>query len=157
LSLIIPELLAISLIDVIISISVQRTIIKAEKTFKLQEDLKRIQAELKELMDRKAGAEDLAKKQKELGSAFSATTKHQMRATPVLFVISIAFYFLLLPHLFPSGTATLNLLVTSIKYQTFQDNTYFIIFTFIISITMQMVLQARDRKRFGAKKAAQPE
>ncbi len=155
LSLIILELIALSIIDVGLSLGVQRTISKAEKTFRFQEDMKRIQAEFKALVDRKAGQEELSAKQKELTTAMSASTKHQMKAMPVVFVISIGFYFFLLPALFPSGTATYNLFVTKITYHTFVDNWDFIIFTVIISFALQLLLGQYDKRRFGKPKQAQ--
>ncbi len=154
-SLIIPELAAIAAVDVAISLSIQRKISSAEKTYRLQKKLNAHMADLKEMTKAHASTEEMMAKQKEVSAVAMENTKHQMRSMPILLVISVAFYFFLLPHLFPSGTRTMDLLVTTITYTGFTDSIYFIIFTVAISFSTQMVLRKVDEKSFGKKYAEQ--
>ena len=150
-ALILLALAGIAAVDVAISISIQRTISNAEKTYHLQRKMNEHMSDLKEMSKRKASQQEMMAKQNEMMKVSMENTKHQMRAMPVLFVVSIAFYFFILPSIFPSGHGTLNLLVTSITYGTFQDSIYFIVFTLVISLTVQFLLRKRDEKVYGQK------
>ena len=149
--IILPSLLGMAVIDVAITILIQRTVSNAEKTYHLQRKLNEHMGDLKEMTKRNASKEELSAKQSEMMKVSMESTKHQMRSMPILFVVSIAFYFFILPALFPSGQYTYNLLVTQIKYTGFQDNIYFIVFTLAISLTVQFLLRKRDAKVFGKK------
>ncbi len=150
------ELLAISIIDVAISITVQRRIASVEKTYMLQAKMKRHMDELKELTNNKAPNEHLIAKQKEITDTMTETTMHQLRATPVLLVVSIFLYFLILPNLFPSATVN-TLPIIGYKYHGFEDNYYFIGVTFVISLAVQLALGQRDKKRFAPKLQPKPQ
>jgi uncharacterized membrane protein (DUF106 family) len=144
------ELVAISIIDVVVSILLQRAIANTEKTYHLQNKMQRHMKEHKELMDRKASAEELAAKQKEITQTMSDTMMHQFRATPVLFLVSIALYFFILPTLFP--TTNINTFpILGFKYPSFQDNYFFIGVTFVIGFVVQIALSRYDKKRFDLK------
>lgn len=143
---------AIAAIDVAISIFIQRKISDAEKTYHLQRKLNVHMKDLQEMSKRNASKEEITAKQNELSKASMESMMHSMKSMPILFVISVAFYFFLLPSLFPAGQLyTLNLLVTKITYQGFQDNIYFIVFTIVISLAVQFILRRRDEKVFGQK------
>lgn len=149
--IILLSLAGIAAVDVAITITIQRTISNAEKTYHLQRKLNKHMKDLQDMSKNKASQEELLAKQNEVMKVSMENTKHQLRAMPILFVVSVAFYFFILPFLFPGGTATLNLLVTSIKYTTFQDSIYFIVFTLVLSLTTQMLLRKRDEKKYGQK------
>ena len=150
------ELLAISIIDVAVSISIQRKVASVEKTYMLQAKMKRHMAELKELTDKKAPNEHLIAKQKEITQTMSESTMHQMRATPVLLVVSVVLYFFILPNLFPTPTVN-TLPIIGFQYHSFQDNYYFIGITFVISLAIQLALGQRDKKRFAPKPVPKPQ
>ncbi len=241
------ELILISIVDIAVSILVQRRIANVEKTYHLQAKMKKHMDDIKQLTESKAPQDHINAKQKELSATMSESMKHQMRATPVLFVISLLLYFFILPNLFPvpmltasptnpapnqtvtltasapagtnntvgvwlsggkygsgnvvsEGTATdtfagtlpqgnysakaydlnsdaysdaiairsgmqangsmqinattkpvYNLFVYKIHYNTFQNSLFFILVTFVLSLTVQMMLGKRDKTRFEAK------
>ncbi len=149
--IILITLLGIAAVDVAISILIQRTISNAEKTYHLQRKLNDHMSDLKEMTKRNASQQEMLAKQNEMMKVSMESTKHQMKSMPVLLVVSIAFYFFILPAIFPSGQYTYNLLVTQVKYTGFQDNIYFIIFTIAISLSVQFILRKRDAKVFGKK------
>jgi uncharacterized membrane protein (DUF106 family) len=145
------SLAGIAVLDVAISISIQRTVSNAEKTYHLQKKLNEHMSDLKEMSKRNASQQELAAKQSEMMKVSMENTKHQMRSMPVLLVVSVAFYFFILPSIFPAGHGTLNLFVTTITYGTFQDSIYFIVFTLVISLTVQFLLRRRDERVYGKK------
>ncbi|MEM3839226.1 MAG: hypothetical protein QXF01_01465 [Candidatus Micrarchaeaceae archaeon] len=150
-TLIMLALVALSALDVAISIAIQRTISNAEKLYHLQRRLNEHMKDFKEMQKRKASQAEMLAKQNEMMKISMETTKHQMRAMPILFVVSLAFYFFILPSIFPAGQHTLNLLVTTVKYNGFQDSLFFIVVTFFISLLVQSVLRRRDERVFGKK------
>ncbi len=150
--LVIPELAAIAVVDVAITILIQRTISDAEKMYHLQRKLNTHMKDLQEMSKRNASQTEMAAKQNEMTKASMESMMNQMKAMPILFLVSVSFYFFLLPYLFPAGQQyTLNLIVTQIKYNGFQDNIYFIIFTVVISLAVQFALRKRDERVFGQK------
>ncbi len=245
--LILVYLAAIAAIDVALAITIQRKVSDAEKAYVLQSKTKKHMSDLQEMMKNKASKEALSAKQQELNKSLSDHTMHQMRSMPILLVLSVAFYFFILPSIFPlpllsvspanplpnqsvsiaahapagtndtvgvwlsggsygsgnivsTGRATdlftgtfpqgnysakaydlnstaystvialssgahstptapvnsttspvYNLLVYKVHYNSFQDSIYFIIFTVVISLSIQMILGKRDKKKFEAK------
>lgn len=146
------ELSLISILDVALTLTIQRKISNVEKTYHLQNKTNKLMKELNEMLKQKDANKDaISAKQAELNKAISEQSMHQMRSTPILLVISALLYFFILPQIFPGSPTTLNLLVTSIHYTGFEDSTYFIVFTFIISIATNLVLQRMDRARLDAK------
>jgi uncharacterized membrane protein (DUF106 family) len=150
-AIILLSLAGIAALDVAISIFIQRTISNAEKTYHLQRKLNDHMAGLKEMTKNNASQQELLAKQNEMMKVSMESTKHQMKSMPILLVVSVAFYFFILPSIFPSGQYTYNLLVTQVKYTGFQDNIYFIVFTIAISLTVQFLLRKRDARVFGKK------
>ncbi len=135
---ILPELAAIAIAYVTLTIVVQRKLINYKRIKEIKKEMDSKMKELKQ-MGATATKEMTDAKQKEIMLLTSESMKHQIKGMIIILPISILLYYVALPALFPSQ-ATVIVLSYTLPYRTF-----FIIVAFVLGLISTMLLSLYER------------
>ncbi|MHB1829975.1 MAG: EMC3/TMCO1 family protein [Candidatus Micrarchaeaceae archaeon] len=135
---ILPELAAIAIAYVLLTIVVQRKLINYKRIKEIKKEMDSKMKELKQ-MGTTATKDMTDAKQKEIMLLTSESMKHQIKGMIIILPISILLYYIALPALFPAQ-ATVSVLSYTLPYKTF-----FIIVAFVLGLISTMMLSLYER------------
>jgi uncharacterized membrane protein (DUF106 family) len=142
------EVTILAIAYVLASVSLQRRLANPRKTYKMQDDIKKLTKELTELTKNKAAQVQIDAKQKEITGLLSQSMKSQLKPMFVVLPLFLALYYLVFPMIIP-GTPNVTLFSMTLGYKT-----YFVAAAFVIGLIISMSLMAYDKSKMK-KEAAQ--
>ncbi len=139
----------------LLTIALQRRLVKMERVYEIQEIMKQKTKELTDLSKNSAGADELKAKQAELMKLTSESMKNQIKPMIVIFPIFIIVYYLLLPMLLPLLGITAKSIVASVFSFNLNYSAVFILTLFVSGFVGSFSLMARDKAKRKKAKASQ--
>lgn len=139
------EILAVTVGYSLLLVAFQRLLIDVDKMYELRAHINKHQKNLMEMAKNNASKEEMAEKQKLLIAATTESFKMQIKVMVVTLPIYAILYYFVLPKYF-SAAPNLQILSLSLSYRW-----SFIIFSIILTFTLQTLISFYDRKRLKDK------
>lgn len=139
----------------LLTIVLQRKLVKMERVYEIQEIMKQKTKELTDLSKNGTATDEFKAKQAELMKLTTESMKNQIKPMVVIFPIFIIVYYLLLPMLLPPLGITAKSSLASAFSINFNYRSLFILTLFVSGLIGSFSLMAVDKARRKKKKEIQ--